>query len=73
MQAIVSWALCIVICVVVSLLTEKPRPEQITDSLTINWKKINIFNELGDKWYKSVILWWGIFVLIVIGLVIAFF
>lgn len=73
MQAIVSWALCVIICVVVSLLTEKPRPDQITDSLTINWKKINIFNDLGDKWYKSVVLWWLIFVLLIAALIIIFF
>lgn len=73
MQAIVSWLLCVIVCVVVSLLTEKPRAEQVTDDLTINWKKINIFEDLGNKWYKSVILWWLIFVLLVACLVIIFF
>jgi SSS family solute:Na+ symporter len=72
MQAIVNWAFCIVVCVIVSLFTEKPHPEQVTDQLTINWKKLNIFDDLGDKWYTSVILWWGIFVLIVVGLIITF-
>ena len=73
MQAIVIWVLCIIVCVVVSLLTERPNPAQITDDLTINWKKINIFNDLGEPWYKNVILWWALFVLIVVGLVITFF
>ena len=73
MQAIVIWALCIIVCVVVSLLTERPDPAQITDDLTINWKKINIFNDLGEPWYKNVILWWSMFVLIVVCLVIIFF
>lgn len=73
MQAIVIWLLCLIICVVVSLLTEKPKPEQITDDLTINWKKLNIFNDLGDKWYNSVFLWWLMFVLLVVALVIIFF
>ena len=73
MQAIVSWLLCMIVCVVVSLLTEKPRAEQVTDDLTINWKKINIFEDLGNQWYKSVILWWLIFVLLVACLVIIFF
>jgi solute:Na+ symporter, SSS family len=72
MQAIVNWAFCIIVCVLISLFTEKPRPEQITNQLTINWKKLNIFDDLGDKWYTSVILWWGIFVLIIIGLIITF-
>ena len=73
MQAIVSWLLCVIVCVVVSLLTEKPRAEQVTDDLTINWKKINIFEDLGNQWYKSVILWWLIFVLLVACLLIIFF
>ena len=72
MQAIVNWAFCIVVCVIISLFTEKPRPEQVSDQLTINWEKLNIFDDLGDKWYTSVILWWGIFVLIVAGLIITF-
>jgi SSS family solute:Na+ symporter len=72
MQAIVNWTFCIIVCVLISLFTEKPRPEQVTNQLTINWKKLNIFEDLGDKWYTSVILWWGIFVLIVAGLIITF-
>jgi SSS family solute:Na+ symporter len=72
MQAIVVWTFCTIACVVVSLLTEKPRPDQITDQLTINWKKINIFEDLGGKWYRNVVLWWGLFVLIVVALVVYF-
>ena len=72
MQAIVIWVVCILVCTVVSLSTEKPSAEQVNDQLTINWKRINIFQELGDKWYKNVVLWWGIFVLIIIGIIIYF-
>src|SRR3989339_1875557 len=53
MQSIVVWAICIVLCVVVSLMTERPSPDKITDDLTINWKKLNIFSQLGTKWYTS--------------------
>ncbi len=72
MQAIINWVFCIVVCVIVSLFTKRPSPEQISDQLTINWKKLNIFDDLGNKWYSNVILWWGIFVLIVAGLIITF-
>lgn len=72
MQAIVIWLLCIILCTVVSLSTEKPHVQQVSDQLTINWKKINIFQELGDRWYKSIVLWWGIFVMIIIGMIIYF-
>jgi len=71
-QAIVNWIICVIICVAVSLMTPAPRQEQVTDQLTINWKKLNIFNELGAKWYSNVVLWWAIFGLIVTLLVITF-
>ena len=73
MQAIVVWFFSVIVCVLVSLQTERPRPEQVSDKLTINWKKLNLFHDLGDRWYKNVVLWWGIFVLIVVALVIYFF
>ena len=72
MQAITTWTLCTFICVAVSLLTAPPRPEQVTDQLTFNWTRLNIFAELGTHWYSSVVLWWGIFVAMVVSLYIVF-
>ncbi|MBN2210082.1 MAG: sodium/solute symporter [Sedimentisphaerales bacterium] len=69
-QAIINWVFCVIICVTVSLMTAPPDPQRVTDNLTINWKKINIFKGLGNHWYTSVILWWSIFAFIIIGLVI---
>ena len=68
MQGIVNWAFCVVICIVVSLATPPPRPEQVTDQLTFNWHKVNIFSELGDRWYTSVVFWWGLFVVITLAI-----
>jgi len=70
-QAFVNWTFCVVVCTVVSLLTEPPQPEQVTDDLALNWKKLNIFSDLGARWYQHVLLWWGLFVLIVLGLAVA--
>jgi SSS family solute:Na+ symporter len=67
-QAILNWFVCAVTCVVVSLMTAPPAPEQVTDELTINWRKINIFNDLGKGW-RNVTVWWAIFVALVMGLV----
>jgi len=72
MQGIVNWGFCLILCIVVSLLTAPPRPEQVTDQLTFNWRKLNIFSDLGDHWYTSVVLWWGLFVAIITSLVFAF-
>jgi len=72
MQSIFNWGFCVIVCTIVSLLTQRPGPEQVTDQLTFNWKKLNIFNELGTRWYNSVILWWGLFAAIVIALMLTF-
>jgi solute:Na+ symporter, SSS family len=68
-QAIINWFVCAAVCVAVSLLTAPPAPEQVTDELTINWRKLNIFDELGSGW-SSVTLWWAIFAVIILALVI---
>ena len=71
-QAAVNWAFCMVVCTVMSLLTAPPRPEQVTDQLTINWRKLNIFDNLGRHWYTSVVTWWLLFVLAVGTLLVLF-
>jgi len=72
MQAIVNWGFCVVVCVAVSLMTPPPRPEQVSDQLAFNWKALNIFGGLGDTWYTGIVLWWGLFVATVVGLVLLF-
>ncbi len=71
-QAAINWIFCMVLCIVVSLSTTPPRPDQITDQLTFNWRKMNIFSNLGRHWYSSVITWWALFVLLIVGLLIIF-
>ncbi len=71
-QAAINWVFCVVICVIVSLLTPPPDPSQVTDQLTINWKRLNIFQQLGTTWYTSVYLWWSLFAAIVIALILVF-
>jgi len=71
-QAALNWAFCSIVCFVVSFSTAPPRPEQVTDQLTFNWSKINIFENLGEKWYSSVTLWWSMFAIIIIGLIFLF-
>jgi SSS family solute:Na+ symporter len=71
-QAFFIWLFCVITCTIVSLITQPPKPQQVTDELAMNWRKMNIFSQLGDKWYTSVILWWGIFAACIISLVITF-
>lgn len=71
-QGAINWAVCTIVCVAVSLLTAPPQPKRVTDQLTFNWKKMNIFSNLGDHWYSSVVTWWILFVLSIIILLILF-
>lgn len=67
-QASINWFVCLAVCISVSLLTAPPRAEQVTDQLTFNWKKMNIFSNLGDHWYTSVATWWGLFAITILAL-----
>jgi len=71
-QAFFNWIFCVVVCVAVSLVPPRPRPEQVGDDMTINWRHVNILGGLGDRWYTSVILWWGGFAGILILLIVLF-
>jgi len=71
-QALITWLFSLGVCVVVSLITPSPDPGQVTDELTFNWSRLNIFANLGRHWYSHVVLWWGLFVVMVVLLVLAF-
>ena len=71
-QSLIHWIFCVVCCVVTSLATAPPRAEQVTDQLTINWQRLNLFDQLGNRWYTNVLFWWGLFVLIILALVVVF-
>jgi len=72
MQGIINWGFCVVVCIGVSLITPRPRPEQITDQMTFNWRQLNILGEPGNHWYTSVMFWWSLFVVIILALFVLF-
>jgi SSS family solute:Na+ symporter len=61
-RATVVWFFCVAVIAGVSLLTGRPPAHKVTDETTINWRKLNIFGDLGTPWYRSVVLWWSLFV-----------
>ncbi|MFV1963789.1 MAG: SLC5 family protein [Pirellulaceae bacterium] len=71
-QAALNWTFCVLVCTAVSLLTPRPARQQVTDQLVFNWRKLNIFNNLGDRWYTSVVTWWLLFVVTIVALVLIF-
>ena len=72
MQAIINWGFCILVCTGISLSTARPRPEQVTDELTMNWARLNILSDMGTRWYNSVVLWWFIFAFVICLLMLTF-
>lgn len=71
-QASINWFFCLAVCSAVSLMTSPPRAEQVSDQLTFNWRKLNLLSDLGDRWYNSVVTWWGLFLLMILSLFILF-
>lgn len=59
MQSAVNWAFCMVFCAILAVLLPPPRPEQITDELTFNWRRLNVGGDLGTHWWNNVTLWWA--------------
>jgi SSS family solute:Na+ symporter len=71
-QSALNWLFCVIVCVAVSAATPAPDPEKISDQLTINWRNLNLFVDLGDHWYSSVVTWWLVFVLLILALGVVF-
>lgn len=71
-QASINWLFCVAVCIGVSLLTSPPRAEQVTDQLTFNWRTLHLSDGLGDKWYTSVVTWWGLFIATILALFVLF-
>jgi len=71
-QASISYLISMATCVLVTYATKPPRPEQITDQLCINWKHLNIFSNLGNHWYSSVVTWWLAYSIVILLLMLYF-
>jgi len=71
-QASILYLISMTTCVIVTFLTRPPKPEQVTDQLCMNWKKLNIFGSLGDRWYKSVVFWWLAYSVVIVLLMLIF-
>jgi SSS family solute:Na+ symporter len=60
-QAAVSWSFCTVVCIVASLATKPPRPDQVTAALVFDPKNIGKAESENRPWYTSVMFWWLVF------------
>lgn len=72
MQGILNWLASTVVCVVVSLVTAPPAPQQVSENLVFHWRSLNLWDGLGSHWYNSVLLWWGGFFVLILALFTVF-
>jgi len=57
-RSIFNWVFCALLMVVISLATAPPPPEKIGDEMTINWRKLTTFKNLGHPWYRNLGFWY---------------
>lgn len=72
LRSVYNWGFCVVLLVFLSLVTPPPPPEKITDEVTINWRTLTAFKDLGSPWYRNVGLWYALFVAGILGCYAAF-
>ena len=61
LRASITWFACVFFMVLVSLLDSPPPEGKANEETTLNWRKLNIFADLGKPWYRNIALWWVIF------------
>ena len=71
-QGVLNWAFCMVACTLLSLVTAPPRPEQIGDDLTFNWRRLNLGGDLGHPWWRNVTFWWALSVAAMAAFIVIF-
>jgi SSS family solute:Na+ symporter len=71
-RATFVWFVCVLAMVVVSLATARPPAAKVSDQTTIDWRRLNVFSDLGWPWYKNVVLWWAVFLAGTAGVMLAF-
>jgi len=72
LRALYSWIFCVFLLVVVSLATPPPPPEKITDDVTVNWRTLASFKNLGSPWYRNLAFWWLVFAVGIIACYLCF-
>ena len=72
MQAIVTWTFSMIVCIVFSLLSQAPPEEKVKTDLVLDIKNLNLKTVVAKKWYKTVLFWWGLYVLLLLVLFVLF-
>lgn len=72
LRSVYNWVFCMALMIVLSLVTEAPAAEKVTEATTIHWRKLTIFKDLGSPWYRNLGLWYGLFVAGILACYVAF-
>ena len=72
LRSVYNWAFCVVVLVALSLFTPPSPPEKTTDDVTINWRTLAAFKNLGTPWYRNFGLWWALFAVGIVACYAAF-
>ena len=72
LRSVYNWLFCVLLMFLLSLVTPPAPPEKTTDEVTINWRTLAAFKDLGSPWYRNVAFWWALFVVGIVGCYIAF-
>ena len=71
-QGLITWIFSVIVCVVSSLVTPIPPESQVSKDLTFNINGSALKEGLGNKWYKSIFMWWILNVILLVAIVIIF-
>ncbi|MFO7973826.1 MAG: sodium/solute symporter [Candidatus Hydrogenedentota bacterium] len=72
LRSVYNWVFCVFLLVFLSLVTPPAPPEKTTDEVTINWRSLAAFKNLGTPWYRNVGFWWVLFALGIVACYAAF-
>jgi solute:Na+ symporter, SSS family len=73
-RAIIAWAFCMMVMIVVSLMTRAPAPKQV-EGITWSWRIARMPAELSARYagWKDYRIWWAGFVVTILGIYAFFF
>lgn len=71
-QGLITWIIAMIVCTISAFITPRPSSEHVTEDMMFRIKSQYLTAGLGDKWYTSVLFWWGICFAMMITLILIF-
>lgn len=71
-QGLITWVFSMIVCAVSALFTAKAGENKIGNDLVFNINGSALKEGLGDRWYNSILFWWIICVLMLVGIILTF-